>query len=215
MVDILNTTKYILGGLGVTISLSLVTLFLSIPLGMLSAIGKISSPYIIRKILNFYTWIFRGTPLLLQVLFVYYGLPIIHPSLAMSEFQAASLTFTLNYAAYLTEVFRAGIESIDDGQYDAAKALGFNYKETMKYIIIPQTIRRVIPPTCNEGVNLIKDTALVAVIGMGDLSRAAKEVVSREFNITPFIIAGIIYLIMTSLIMYVFRKLEDRYSIYM
>lgn len=214
MVDILNLTRYILGGFKVTLLLSIVTMVLSIPLGVIAAIGKISAPVIIKKILNFYTWIFRGTPLLLQVFFVYYGLPIIHPSLALGEFQAASLTFTLNYAAYLTEVFRAGIESIDHGQYEAAKALGLDYWQTMRYIIIPQTIRRAIPPTCNEGVNLIKDTALVAVIGMGDLSRAAKERVSSDFTITPFIIAGIIYLIMTSVIMYGFKKVERKHSHY-
>ena len=148
MGSVLGMTKYILGGVGVTISISIVTLAISIPLGMICAILKISAPAPIKSILNFYTWIFRGTPLLLQLFFVYYGLPMIFPELAFTDFQAASITFTLNYAAYLTEVFRAGIESIDSGQYEAAKALGFNYRTTMTQIIIPQTIRRIIPSTC-------------------------------------------------------------------
>lgn len=215
MGSILEMTKYILGGVGVTISISIVTLVLSIPLGMLFAILKISAPVIIKSILNFYTWIFRGTPLLLQLFFVYYGLPIIHPALAFTDFQAVSITFTLNYAAYLTEVFRAGIESIDSGQYEAAKALGFNYRTTMTQIIIPQTIRRIIPSTCNESVNLIKDTALVAVIGMGDISRTANELASKDLIITPFIIAGVIYLILTSVMMHVFKKIENKYSFYL
>lgn len=215
MEAILNMTKYILGGVGVTLSISIVTLVISIPLGMLFAILKISAPEPLKAVLNFYTWIFRGTPLLLQLFFVYYGLPIIHPALAFTDFQAVYITFTLNYAAYLTEVFRAGIESIDLGQYEAAKALGFNYKTTMKSIIIPQTIRRIIPSTCNESVNLIKDTALVAVIGMGDISRTANELASRDMIIMPFVIAAIIYLILTSFMMYMFNKIEKKYSYYL
>lgn len=214
MGNILEMTKYILGGVGVTLSISIVTLLLSIPLGMVLAVLKITAPVIVKKILDFYTWIFRGTPLLLQLFFVYFGLPIIHPALAFTDFQAVGITFTLNYAAYLTEVFRAGIESIDRGQYEASKALGFNYKTTMTQIIIPQTIRRVIPSTCNESVNLIKDTALVAVIGMGDISRTANELASKDLIITPFIIAGIIYLIMTSVLMYVFKRVEKKHSFY-
>ena len=215
MEEILVMTKYILSGLGVTVSISLVTLALSLPLGMLCAILKISAPWPIKAALNFYTWIFRGTPLMLQLLFFYYGFPLIFPATAVfTPFQIVAFTFILNYAAYLTEVFRAGIESIDLGQYEAAKALGFNYKTTMISIIIPQTIRRIIPSTCNEGVNLIKDTALVAVIAMNDLSRAANEISSRQMIISPFIIAGAIYLIMTSLLMYVFKKLEKKYSFY-
>ncbi len=215
MENILEMTKYILSGVGVTISISLVTLIISIPLGMICAVLKIAAPAPIKIILNFYTWIFRGTPLLLQLFFVYYGLPMIHPSLVFTDFQAAAITFTFNYAAYLTEVFRAGIESIDLGQYEAAKALGLNYRTTMISIIIPQTIRRIIPATCNEGVNLIKDTALVAVIGMSDISKTANEIAGRELIISPFIIAGVIYLILTSVMMHVFKKIEKKYSLYL
>lgn len=214
MGDILAMTKYILTGVGVTISISLVTLVASIPLGMICAILKISAPWPVKSVLNFYTWIFRGTPLVLQLLFFYYGLPTVIPALRLTDFQAVSITFILNYAAYLTEVFRAGIESIDWGQYEAAKALGFNYRSTMRHIIIPQTVRRIIPSTCNEGVNLIKDTALVSVIGMSDLTRTANEISSRQIIISPFVIAGVIYLIMTSLLMYAFKKLEKKYSFY-
>lgn len=215
MASVIDMTKYILGGVGVTISISVITLIISIPLGILCAILKISAPLYVKAALNFYTWIFRGTPLLLQLFFVYYGLPIIHPALAFTDFQAVSITFTLNYAAYLTEVFRAGIESIDIGQYEAAKALGFGYWTTMKNIIIPQTIRRVVPSTCNESVNLIKDTALVAVLGMGDISRTANELASRDLIISPFVIAAVIYLILTSFIMHVFGKIEKKYSFYL
>jgi polar amino acid transport system permease protein len=143
--------------------------------------------------------------------FAYFGLPVI--GIRLSPLSAAGLAFTINYAAYLAEIFRGGIESIDKGQYEAAKVLGMNYYQTMTKIIIPQTARNVLPPVCNESINLIKDSALVATIGVGDLLRAAKEVVTRDFTITPFIIAAVIYLIITSVLVIAFRHLEKKYSI--
>ncbi|SHH01079.1 amino acid ABC transporter permease [Tepidibacter thalassicus] len=209
---ILNITMLMLKGIAVTLKLYIVTAVFSIPLGIIISIGKISGFKALKILLSIYTWIFRGTPLLLQLFFVYYALPIL--GITLKPFTAASLTFILNYGAYLTEIFRAGIESIDKGQYEAAEVLGMNYRQTMMRIILPQTIKRVIPPVCNEAITLIKDTALVAAIGMGDLLRGAKEIVTRDFNIIPFIIVAIIYLIITSVIVYVFKNIEKKYSIY-
>lgn len=215
MEGILEYFKYIMRGSGTTLALTFGTFLFSIPLGLLGAIGKVSGNKILKFILTFYTWLFRGTPLLLQVFFVYYGLPFISPKLTInSAFFAALLTFILNYSAYFIEIFRGGIESIDKGQYEASKALGLNYRQTMMYIIFPQTIRRIVPTTSSETVNLVKDTALVAVIGLSELSRSAKEIVTREAIITPFIIAAIIYLALNSIIMYIFRKIEERNKVY-
>lgn len=215
MEAILEYIIYILKGSGTTIALTLGTVVLAIPLGALGAIGKVSGSLVTKKLLTFYTWIFRGTPLLLQVFFVYYGLPILSSKLTIrSAFIAALITFALNYGAYFTEIFRGGIESIDKGQYEAAKALGFNYRQTMTNIVFPQTIRRVVPTTSSETVNLVKDTALVAVIGLGELSRSAKEIVTREAIISPFIIAAVIYLLLNSVIMFIFKKIEDKNKIY-
>ncbi|WP_427340496.1 amino acid ABC transporter permease [Caloranaerobacter sp. DY30410] len=211
MTYIFDVTGFILRGAITTFKLYIVTATLCVPLGILLAVFKISKYNIVSKVIGIYTWIFRGTPLLLQLFFVYYGLPVI--GISLMPFTAAALTFVLNYSAYLTEIFRAGIESIDKGQFEAAKSLGMNYRQTMTRIIIPQAVRRVIPPTCNEAINLVKDTALVAAIGMGDLLRAAKEVLTRDFTITPFIIAAILYLGISSVIVAIFRKIEDRYSI--
>ncbi|WP_069650774.1 amino acid ABC transporter permease [Caloranaerobacter ferrireducens] len=211
MTYILDVTRFILRGAITTFNLYIVTAMLCVPLGILLAVFKISRYSILSKVIGLYTWIFRGTPLLLQLFFVYYGLPVI--GISLMPFTAAALTFVLNYSAYLTEIFRAGIESIDKGQFEAAKSLGMNYRQTMTRIIIPQAVRRVIPPTCNEAINLVKDTALVAAIGMGDLLRAAKEVLTRDFTITPFIIAALLYLGISSVIVAIFRKIEDRYSI--
>ncbi|MCI1944239.1 MAG: amino acid ABC transporter permease [Clostridium luticellarii] len=211
MASLMDVTMFILKGSLITAELFFITAVFSVPLGCMVAIGKISKIKPLRALLGLYTWAFRGTPLLLQLFFAYFGLPVI--GIRLSPLSAAGLAFTINYAAYLAEIFRGGIESIDKGQYEAAKVLGMNYYQTMTKIIIPQTARNVLPPVCNESINLIKDSALVATIGVGDLLRAAKEVVTRDFTITPFIIAAVIYLIITSVLVIAFRHLEKKYSI--
>ena len=209
---ILDVTSFILKGSVITFKLYLVTAIFSVPLGALCALGKISRFRILRWFLGLYTWVFRGTPLMFQLFFTYYALPVFN--IKLEPFTAAAVTYSINYAAYLTEIFRAGIESIDKGQYEAAKVLGMNYAQTMWRIILPQTIKRVIPPVSNEAISLIKDTALIAAIGMPDLLRASKEVLVRDFTITPFFIASVLYLIITSFIVLIFRKIEKRYSVH-
>ncbi|CAB1251116.1 amino acid ABC transporter permease [Clostridium sp. MT-14] len=211
MDNLMDITGFILKGSLITGELFLITAVFSIPLGCIVAIGKISKIKPLKTILSLYTWAFRGTPLLLQLFFAYFGLPVI--GIRLSPLAAAGLAFTINYAAYLAEIFRAGIESIDKGQYEASRVLGMSYYQTMTKIIIPQATRNVLPPVCNESINLIKDSALVATIGVGDLLRAAKEVVTRDFTITPFIIAAVIYLVITSVLVIAFRHLEKKYSI--
>ncbi len=207
---LVNVTAYILKGCILTFKLYSVTALFSLPVGMIFALGKVSKIKPIKLILDIYTWVFRGTPLMLQVFFTYFGLPVI--GIRLSPFAAAAVTYILNYAAYITEIFRGGIESIDRGQYEAAKALGMNYFQTMRSIILPQTVKRILPPTCNEAINLVKDTAIVAAIGMGDLLRNAKEIVTRDFRITPFFIAAVIYLLMSSAIVLAFKKIEKSFS---
>lgn len=209
---IVNVSGYILEGSLITFQLYLVTAIFSVGLGIAGALGKISKIPFLQAILSFYTWVFRGTPLLLQLFFAYYGLPVL--GITLQPFPAAALTFIINYGAYFTEIFRGGIESIPEGQYEAAEVLGLNYRQTMSRIIIPQTVKRVLPATSNEAINLVKDSALVAVIGLGDLLRSAKVSVTRDFSIIPFIIAAIFYLVISSIIVTVFRKLEKKYSVY-
>ncbi|WP_066501725.1 amino acid ABC transporter permease [Abyssisolibacter fermentans] len=207
-----DITKFILQGSMITFKLYAVTIIFSIPLGILCAAAKLSKFKLVRFILELYTWIFRGTPLLLQLFFTYFALPII--GIKFSQFQAAAITFVFNYGAYFTEIFRGGISSIDRGQYEAAKVLGMNYRQTMTRIILPQATKRILLPVSNEAINLIKDTALVAAIGIGDILRASKEVLTRDFVISPFIIAALIYLLITSFVVLLFKKLEKKYSIY-
>lgn len=212
---IISITPYILQGVVLTLKLYAVTALFSVPLAVFAALGKISGPKILKKILGIYTWVVRGTPLLLQLFFVYFGLPFVPViGVKLDPFMAACITFSLNFGAYLTEIFRAGIESIDKGQYEAAKALGMNYVQTMCRVILPQSIKRVLPPTCSEAINLVKDSALVAAIGMNDLLRNARQVVTRDFNPSAFLVAFVLYLIMSSVIVKVFEWLERKYSIY-
>lgn len=210
---ILETTKYILTeGLTLTAAIFALTLILSIPLGLLAAIGKIFGNGFIKSLLGVYSWVFRGTPLLLQLFFAYYGLALL--GIVMTPFEAAAITYVLNYGAYLGEIFRAGIESIDKGQYEAAQVLGMSKVKTMTRIILPQTIKRVLPPLCNETITLIKDTALLAAISMGDILRATNQISNRDGNITPYIIAAVIYLALTYVVVFVFGKFEKKLSAY-
>lgn len=149
---------------------------------------------------------------MLQLLFVYYALPSV--GIKMSDMTAALLAFSLNYAAYFAEIFRSGIQSIERGQYEAAKCLGFSYIQTMRRIIIPQMIKRVLPPISNETITLVKDTSLIYVLAMNDLLRVARSIVQREFDMTPFIIAGIFYLGMTLVLTAIFKNLEKKYAAY-
>lgn len=205
---------YILSGAEVSLTVYVITFIFSIPLGIICAVAKLSKIAPLRWIVNFYTWIMRGTPLMLQLFFVYYGLPLIPGGVKFTPMEAAGLTFVINYAAYFTEIFRGGICSIEQGQYEAAKALGMSYAQTMRRIILPQAIKNVLPPMGNEAINLIKDTALCYVISMADIMKNAKVCVSRDFSITGFVLAAFLYLAITFIIINIFRMIERRYMYY-
>ncbi|MDD3430301.1 MAG: amino acid ABC transporter permease [Oscillospiraceae bacterium] len=193
-----------------TIKLFVLTLLFSLPLGLPFAIGSISRVWPIKILSKTYVWIFRGTPLMLQLFFIYFGLPAF--GIKLDRETAAIVTFVLNYAAYFAEIYRAGIQSIDKGQHEAAKTLGFTPWQTMRIIIIPQTIKRIIPPISNEAITLVKDTALVTAIGVAELLKAAKDAVNRDVNITAYFLAAVIYLALTFLLTMLSQKLEQRYS---
>ena len=191
----------LLDGLGQTLRVFFWTLLLSLPLGLPFALGSISRFFPLRFLSQTYIWIFRGTPLMLQLFFMYYGLPIMFgPMFRMQNMTAAIVTFALNYAAYFAEIYRAGIQSIDQGQHEAAKTLGFSRWQMMRVVILPQTIARVIPPISNEIITLVKDTALVTAIGVAELLKAAKDANNRDVNPTAFFLAALIYLALTFLL---------------
>ena len=211
MDNLLNTILQMLEGSEITLEI-FITLVIALPLGMLAALGRLSKLRPLSAFMEFYIWLMRGTPLMLQLLFVYFALPMI--GIRLPDIAAALLAFTLNYAAYFAEIFRAGIQSVPKGQYEAAKTLGMNYTQTMRRIILPQVIRIVLPPVSNETINLVKDTSLIYILAMNDLLRVARTIVQREFDMTPFLIAGIFYLAMTFVLTWMFKRLEAYYGKY-
>jgi polar amino acid transport system permease protein len=212
---LLDTSIYIAMGAGVTLIVFSVTLVFSTPLGVICALGKLSRFKILNGLVGTYTWVFRGTPLLLQLFFTYYGLPILTDKLIqLDPLPAACITFVVNYAAYFTEIFRAGIQSVGRGQYEAAKALGMNPQLTMRRIVLPQAVKVILPPMGNEAINLIKDTALCSVIAVTEIMKNAKQVMSRDFNIGALLIAAVIYLMLTFIVIQAFRRIEKRYAYY-
>lgn len=204
-----------LSGTKVTLQMFLVTIILSLPLGLGLALARISRLKVLSGTVGVYVWLMRGTPLMLQLLFIYYGLPFIpYIGVTLPEFPAAAVAFVLNYAAYFAEIFRAGIQSIERGQYEGAKVLGMSYSQTMRRIILPQVIKRVLPPISNETITLVKDTSLIYVLAMNDLLRTTRAIVQRDFDTTPFIVAAVFYLAMTYALTWLFEKLEKRYAVY-
>lgn len=209
---ILSILPSLLEGTLVTLEIFAVTIVCSLPLGLLLAFCRISKYTVISSPVGVYIWLLRGTPLLLQLFFVYYGLPYF--GIVIERLPAACIAFVLNYAAYFAEIFRSGIQSIDKGQYEGAKVLGFTYIQTMFRIILPQSAKRVLAPVSNETITLIKDTALVYAIGVGELLRATKIAVSRDAVTTPFIAAAVFYLVMTFVLTKIFEHLEERFGVY-
>ena len=213
--DIVNYTgtlfPQVLEGLKVTMEIFLLTLILSIPLGVLVALGRLSKIKIINKLTGFYVLIMRGTPLLLQIVFIFFGLPNLN--IVIDRFPAA-IAFTLNYAAYFGEIFRAGISSVDIGQNEASQVLGLSKKDTFFRIILPQAFKTILPPIANEIVTLVKDTALVYVIGIDELLRVGKIACNRDSSLLPLLIIGIVYLILIGIFTKIFDKIEKKYQYY-
>ena len=212
MDSLLHTVLLMLEGTEITLTIFTITLVLALPIGLLAALARISGFKPLSLLMEFYIWLMRGTPLMLQLLFVYFALPMV--GIMLPDMAAALLAFTLNYASYFAEIFRAGILSISKGQFEAAKSLGMTYPQTMRRIVIPQMIRYVLPPVSNETINLVKDTSLIYILAMNDLLRVARTIVQREFDMTPFVVAGVFYLAMTFVLTWVFKKLEAHYAKY-
>ena len=210
----LQIVPAIAGGFQVTLSLFFIVIILSVPGGLLLALLRLSTNRVVTTIVDAYVYVMRGTPLMLQILLIYYGLPFMIDGFELTDMTAAVLSFVLNYIAYLCEIFRSGIQSIPKGQYEGAKVLGFTYVQTMYKIILPQVIKRVLPPLANETMTLLKDTSLVYVLAMNDILRITRSIVQRDFDITAFIVAGVFYLAMTFVLTKLYQYLERRMAIY-
>ena len=202
----------LLAGTWMTLKVLFWTLVLAMPLGVLVSLGEMSNIKPLKWLVEFYVWIMRGTPLLLQLIFVFYGLPII--GIVFPRYEAALFAFVLNYAAYFAEIFRGGLQSISEGQFEAAQVLRLSRFQTMTHIIIPQVIKIVLPSIGNEVINLIKDSSLVYVIGLGDLLRAGNVAMARDVTLVPLVLVGVIYLFLISLCAFVQKKIEKYFSYY-
>lgn len=202
-----------LQGTLMTLRIFFSTLVFALPLGLLVSLGRMSKIKIINWPVRLFILIMRGTPLMLQLLFVFYGLKPLF-GIQFDRVIAAQVAFALNYAAYFAEIYRGGIESIPDGQYEAAKVLGFNKKQIFFRIILPQVVKRIIPPMGNEFITLVKDTSLAQVIAVVELLKVTNNWVSSAVSMVPFVIAAVFYLVMNGVVTRCFTIAEKRLSYY-
>jgi polar amino acid transport system permease protein len=204
-----------LEGAQMTILLFFIAIIVSVPLGFLLTLAVKSSLKPVSLLAQGYIYVMRATPLLLQLLLICFGLPmlpVVGEYLVLDRFVAACLGFVLNYAAYFAEIFRGGLLAIDKGQYEASKVLGLSKWQTTTRIILPQMFRVTLPAIANESVTLVKDTALLYAVAVPELLHYAQTAVNRDFTIVPFFVAGLIYLIMTLFLTFVFKGIERRYK---
>ena len=223
----LGCGENMLHGAKLTILLTLLSVMFGVVLGLFLALGKMSKRKIINRLSSAYIFFFRGTPLLIQLFVVYFTIPgvfgfawrnLFDASSAESVYQgafvASLIAFSLNSGAYCAEIIRAALQSIDKGQTEAAQALGMNYVQTMSKIIVPQSIRRMIPPICNEFIMVLKDVSLVFAISLMDITTVSKNIMTSEGSYLVFIPALIIYLIITAFFTCIYNALEKKFSVY-
>lgn len=203
-------------GFLVTVEIFVLTLVFAMPLGMIVAFGRMSKNIVIRTLVKAYISIMRGTPLMLQILVVYFG-PFYIFEMKMGpgyRFPAVIIAFVINYAAYFAEIYRAGIESIPLGQYEAAEVLGYSKAQTFFKIILPQVIKRVLPPVTNETITLVKDTSLAFTISLAEMFTVAKQIGAAQTSIMPLMAAGVFYYVFNLLVATVMEAIEKKLSYY-
>ena len=189
------------------------TLLFALPLGFIVAKGRMSKLWPVKTLVNIYIQIMRGTPLILQLIFVYFA-PYYIFGVSYDRFTAVIIAFVINYAAYFAEIYRSGLQAIDKGQYEASRVLGFNKVYTFFHIILPQVFKIILPALAGEVITLVKDTALAQTIGVAELFRAAQNAASREFSTMPIFIAGVFFFVMNYLVSKFFNIVEDKMNYY-
>ncbi len=214
--NIISMISQLAEGFFVSVQIFVFTLLFSMPLGLLVAFGRMSKLRILRTIIKIYISIMRGTPLMLQILVVYFG-PYYIFRLKMGtgyRFPAVIIAFVVNYAAYFAEIYRSGIESMPRGQYEAAEVLGYNRFQTFFKIILPQVFKRVLPPVTNETITLVKDTSLAFTISVAEMFTVAKQIGAAQTSVMPLLAAGIFYYIFNLIVATGMEYLEKRFSYY-
>ena len=213
MDNFLNLLKIVSEGLGTTLLIFILTLILGIPAGILVAIARNSKCKLVNLITKLYILIIRGTPMMLQIIFIYFA-PYYLFNVTYARFVAIISAFVVNYAAYFAEIFRSGILSIPKGQKEAAFTLGFSKTQTFFRILLPQIVKRILPAMSNEVISLIKTTSLAQIIGITEIFALAQKQASYQFSILPLCVAGLMYLVLCTIITYAFNKAEKKYSYY-
>jgi polar amino acid transport system permease protein len=203
--------KFLLPAIPMTLKITITSFFVALILGLFVALVRKSHIVIFQKLATIYVDVIRGVPLLVQIFFIYFGLGKI---LNLSQFLSGVIAISICYSAYLSEIFRAGIEAIPKGQFDASKSLGMNTIQTMRYVILPQAFRIVIPPVSNEFIACLKDSSLVSIIGLRELTRAGREFYSHYFvDFETWFMVGIMYLVMVLVLTKIVFYIEKRYKI--
>ncbi|MDD7350677.1 MAG: amino acid ABC transporter permease [Clostridia bacterium] len=205
--SMLEGTKYTLG-------LFFITLLIAIPFGMIIAALELSKSKIVSSITKSFVWIIRGTPLMLQLIVVMYVPGLVFGMPMRERFLAAIIAFGVNYAAYFAEIYRGGIQSIPQGQYEAGYVLGFKRKQIVSRIVIPQVFKRIMPPMSNEVITLVKDTSLANIIGIMEIIMTAKTIVSTKGIIWPLFYTGVFYLVMSGVLTLLFNYIEKKLDYY-
>lgn len=214
--SLIDIFQHLLPGIGKTIGIFVCTLVFSMPLGMIIAFGRMSKCFILRNVVKIYISVMRGTPLMLQLMVVYFGPYFIFRIQISSSYRlyAVLIAFALNYAAYFAEIYRGGIESMPQGQYEAAQLLGYGKGQTFFKIILPQVMKRILPSVTNEVITLVKDTSLAFSIAYTEMFTMAKALASSQTSVLPFVAAGIFYYVFNLLVAVVMEKLEKKLSYY-
>lgn len=214
--DLLQIIKQLVGGMGTSIEIFTVTLLVSLPLGLLISFGRMSKNPILRTMVKFYISIMRGTPLMLQLMVVYFGPYYLFGIRVGNSYRlwAAFIGFAVNYAAYFAEIYRSGIQSMPAGQYEAAKLLGYTKNQTFFRIIFPQVVKRILPSITNEVITLVKDTSLAFTISVMEMFTVAKALASSQVSMVPFVAAGLFYYIFNLLVASFMEYAEKRMNYY-
>jgi len=203
-------------GLGVSVSIFVLTLIFAMPLGLLVCFGRMSKNVVVRTLVKIYISILRGTPLMLQLIVVYFA-PYYVFGLKISQgyrFGAAIIAFSINYAAYFAEIYRSGIESMPVGQYEASEILGYSKTQIFVHIILPQVFKRIVPPVTNEVITLVKDTSLASVLALVEMFAMARQIAASEANIVPLMVAGLFYYVFNFIVAQLMELIEKKLSYY-
>jgi His/Glu/Gln/Arg/opine family amino acid ABC transporter permease subunit len=211
----LTYLPYLLQGALVTVEIAAIAVVAGSVIGLFFGLGRVSNVKIFLQISRFFIWVIRGTPLLLQLLIIHFAIPSVFPALTMPPFVSACIALSLNAAAYIAEIARGAIQSIDKGQMEAARSLGLSYGQAMRRVIIPQAFRRMLPPLGNEFIALIKESSLVSTIALYDLLRTGQQIISSTYRYMEiFILVGLIYLLLTTIMTFIVGKVEKKVGVY-